>query len=129
MRLRRGWRALPGLQRRGPAADASGLQDRCRQEALAALSWSRHFDEPIALPDGRVLKTLGDAGHYVAALPKAKQHLPEWQLAAEMLLNAAERSGITMIAEVAMRRALHAGKPEPPPLPRRKSAKKYRIVR
>jgi hypothetical protein len=51
----------------------------------------RTFDDPITLPNGRVLKTLGDAGHYVARLPKATQQRPEWQLAAEMLLNAAER--------------------------------------
>jgi hypothetical protein len=26
--------------------------------------WSRAFDDPIPLPDGRVLRTLHDAGHY-----------------------------------------------------------------
>jgi hypothetical protein len=90
------------------------------------LSRSSHFDDPIALPDGRKLRTLRDAGHYVAALPKATQSLPAWQLAAEMLLGAAERGGIVMLAEIAVRRALH-GKPKPPE-PRRKAAKKYRIV-
>jgi hypothetical protein len=37
--------------------------------------WSRVFDDPIPLPDGRVLVTLHDAGHYAAALPKA-----EWKI-------------------------------------------------
>jgi hypothetical protein len=27
--------------------------------------WSRHFDEPIVLPDGGELRTLLDAGRYV----------------------------------------------------------------
>jgi DNA-binding transcriptional LysR family regulator len=62
---------------------------------------------------------LRDAGHYVAALPKATQSLPVWQVAAEMLLNAAERGGITMMAEMAVRRALH-GQPTMPE-PRRRT--------
>jgi hypothetical protein len=41
--------------------------------------WERAFDDSIPLPDGRVLKTLHDAGHYAAALPKAAQQLAEWQ--------------------------------------------------
>ena len=36
-----------------------------------APDWSRASDDPILLPDGRVLRTLHDAGHYAAALPKA----------------------------------------------------------
>ena len=34
---------------------------------------SRTFDDLIPLPDGGDLRTLRDAGHYVAALPKAVQ--------------------------------------------------------
>jgi hypothetical protein len=95
---------------------------------MPADGWRRPFDDPIALPDGRELRSLWDAGHYVAGLPKALQQRPEWQLAAEMLLGAAERGGMVMLAETAMRRALR-GKPEPPPEPVRKPAKKYRVVR
>jgi len=32
------------------------------------MSWSRQFDEPILLPDGRKLVTLLDAGVYIQAL-------------------------------------------------------------
>src|SRR5258708_25235689 len=32
--------------------------------------WSRKFDEPIALPKGRQLATLKDAGTYITKLPK-----------------------------------------------------------
>ena len=46
-----------------------------------------------------------------------------------MLMQAAEDGAPVMLAEIAMRRALNAdGEPEPP-TPRRKRAKKYRIVR
>jgi hypothetical protein len=95
---------------------------------VSAKGWARSVDDPIATPDGRVGKTLGDAGHYVAGLPKAKQSRPEWQTAAELLLSAAERGGIVMLADIAMRKALHGSKPEPPE-PRGKAVKKYRIVR
>jgi hypothetical protein len=37
------------------------------------MSWSTKFDEPIALAKGKALRTLRDAGHYIAALPKATQ--------------------------------------------------------
>ena len=45
--------------------------------------WSRQFDDPIVLPDGRMLRTLLDTGHYVTALPKPAQERAEWQTAAE----------------------------------------------
>jgi hypothetical protein len=96
-----------------------------RKDRLGA----RRFDDPIALPDGRVLRTLRDAGNYVAAFPKAKHNRPEWRLPAAMLMQTAEDGAPVMLAEIAMRRALNAdGNPEPPE-PRRKRAKKYRIVR
>ena len=91
------------------------------------MSWSRRFDDPIALPDARVLETLRDAGNYVTALAKAKHNQPEWRLAAAMLMQAAEDGAPVMLAKIAMRRALNAdGTPERP-APRR--PKKYRIVR
>jgi hypothetical protein len=36
-----------------------------------AKGWSREFDDPIDLPDGRKLVTLEDAGNYITKLPKA----------------------------------------------------------
>jgi hypothetical protein len=45
---------------------------------MAETGWGRHFDDEIALPGGPALRTLRDAGEYVTALPKAKQH---WQTA------------------------------------------------
>jgi hypothetical protein len=37
--------------------------------------WSRPFEDPIPVPDGRTLLTLKDAGDYITSLPKAEQDL------------------------------------------------------
>jgi hypothetical protein len=34
------------------------------------MTWKRSFDDPIALPGGRRLVTLEDAGNYITELPK-----------------------------------------------------------
>jgi hypothetical protein len=70
---------------------------------------------PIALPDGRELVTLRDAGEYIQSLTKAKHERPEWLLAVEMLMAAVEERGPLMFAEIAVRKAVNAGKPEPAP--------------
>jgi hypothetical protein len=80
----------------------------------AERGWKRALADPIHLPNGRKLLTLGDAGHYVAALPQPTQQGPEWQAAAEALLLVAESGGPLMFARIAMLRALNAGKPAPP---------------
>ena len=38
---------------------------------------------------------------------------PEWQAAAEMLIAAVEGASQVMFAEIAMRKAVNAGKPDP----------------
>ncbi len=93
------------------------------------MPWSQLFDDPIFLPDGRVLTTLEDAGHYIAGLSPALQRRPEWQTAAEALLLVAERGGPAMFARIGMMRALNADKPNPQLTPRRKPTKKYRVVK
>jgi hypothetical protein len=91
------------------------------------MPWSRRFDDPVTLPDGRPLRTLRDAGRYIAGLPKATQARPEWQAATEALLMAAEDRGPLLHARVGMLRAIHHGRPAPP-LSRKKLAKAYKIV-
>ena len=81
---------------------------------MAETGWGRHFDDEMALPDGRALRTLRDAGEYVTRLPKAEQAKQHWQTAAHELIIAAERGGILMLAEIAVRRALAHDRPEPP---------------
>ena len=83
------------------------------------MSWSRAFHIPILLPDVRVLRTLRDAGEYIQELPKAIHQRPEWQIAAERLLEAVEGKSL-MFAEAAIRKAVNAGKPAPEPTPRRR---------
>ena len=87
------------------------------------MSWSRTFHIPIPLPDGRVLRTLQDAGEYIQELPRETHERPEWQIAAERLLEAVERKSL-MVAEAAIRKAVNAGKPSPEPTPRRKTTKR-----
>lgn len=92
--------------------------------------WSRPFDDPIPLPgDREPLSTLRQAGEYIAALPAATQRQAHWQLATQMLLMAAEGRGPLMHARIAMLRALHHGRPSPPPGPRKKPAKRYRMIK
>lgn len=91
------------------------------------MTWSRRFDDPIALPDGRGLVTLLDAGGYIAALPARTQNRLEWQAATEALLLVIERGGPTMLARIGVMRALNAGKP-PPAIERTKRAKVYRLI-
>ena len=83
------------------------------------MSRSRGFDDPITTPDGLLLRTLRDAGEYMQALPRAKLKQPEWEIAAKMLLAAVEGSGPLMLAEIAMRKAVNAGKPAPESTPRK----------
>jgi hypothetical protein len=91
--------------------------------------WSRQFDDPIPTGDGGELRTLRDAGVYILALPPAEAAREHWQIAMECLISAAEHGGIVMMARIAMSRALNHGEPDPVPAPRRKGAKRYRIVR
>jgi hypothetical protein len=70
------------------------------------LSWSREFDDPVSLPDGRQLVTLMDAGEYIQSLPKATQNTAAWQTATEALLIVV-KSGPTMFARIAMMQALY----------------------
>jgi hypothetical protein len=100
-----------------------------RKELMSNKGWHRAFDDPIELPDGSALRMLRDAGEFVTALPEKVQHRQEWQTAAEMLMLAAEGKAPLMFAHIGMLWALHAGKSDAPPEPRRKTAKKYRIVR
>jgi hypothetical protein len=46
--------------------------------------WSARFHEPIPLPDGGELRTLIDAGRYVAALPLGTHQREEWQAVMEV---------------------------------------------
>ena len=53
--------------------------------------WQRAFEDPIELPNGRVLVTPRDAATFTTKLPKKGAAEPEWQTAIETLMRAAER--------------------------------------
>ncbi len=93
------------------------------------MSWEQELFEPIELPDGRVLRTLRDAGQFIQELPKAKHDRPEWRTAVQALLLVVEHDGDTLLAYIGIMRALNAGRSSEPAAPRRKRAKKHRIIR
>jgi hypothetical protein len=95
----------------------------------AAGGWDRTFDDPIPLLDGRELVTLRDAGLYIANLPNAEHDAPEWEAAIRALLLVAEHGGDTLLPRIAITRALYRGKLSPEPTPRKKRARKNRIIR
>ena len=68
--------------------------------------WSREFEEPIQVADGRELITLKDAATYITRLPKKESALPEWQTAIEVLM-LCSRGGDTMMARIGVLKALH----------------------
>ena len=76
---------------------------------MSATGWSRKFAEPIKAGKS-VLTTLHDAGEYIAVLPPREAEGKHWQTAKRCLIDAADRGGILTRAEIAMRRALNAGK-------------------
>jgi hypothetical protein len=70
------------------------------------LPWSTHFEDPIALLDGRKLITLKDAADYVMKLSKKESDLPEWQAAIEVLMLCI-RGGDPMLARIGVMKALN----------------------
>ena len=70
------------------------------------VSWDQRFFDPIMLPGRKPLVTLRDAALYVTKLPKAEQQAPQWQAAAEVLMLIGEHGGDSMMAHIAMTRAL-----------------------
>jgi hypothetical protein len=78
---------------------------------VKASGWSRRFEVPISLDDGRKLVTLVDAGQYIMGLSPTAKRKSHWQTAAGELVIAAEVDGDVMHAEIAMRRALVQDRP------------------
>ena len=57
------------------------------------MSWTRKFDAPIALKDGRKLVSLDDARRLMLSLPESNRRAYHWQSAGELLQMAACRDG------------------------------------
>lgn len=87
------------------------------------MPWSREFDTPVP-----GFATIGDAAEYITKLPKKEQDQAHWQFAVDMLMKANKHDAYILFAGMAMGKALSHGKPEKSKEPRRKRAKKYRVV-
>jgi hypothetical protein len=74
---------------------------------MARSGWSRPFDDPIPLPNGRQLVTLEDVGDYITKLPKAVHMAAEWQAAMEALILVVELGGPTMFARIGFMQAMN----------------------
>jgi hypothetical protein len=70
------------------------------------MGWDRPFDQPIPLPSGPPARTLRDAANYIKTLPKFEHDTPEWRLAVQMLIDAAEDRGPMLFAKMGMLRAI-----------------------
>jgi hypothetical protein len=75
--------------------------------------WHRTFDDPIPLPGGSELRTLRDAGNFIAGLPKREHDTPAWRAAIQALMTVAEHGGDTMLPRIGIMRALYPGETAP----------------
>jgi hypothetical protein len=89
---------------------------------------ARPFEEPVPLGRGRQLVTLEDAGDYITKLPKA-EHGAYLLLIMEYWTSGELPADDRQLARIGVMRALNHGKPDPAPMPRRKRAKAYRVIR
>jgi hypothetical protein len=71
------------------------------------VSWERPFDQPVPLPNGPPARTLRDAANYIKKLPKSEHDTPEWRLAIQMLIDAAEDRGPMLFAKMGIFRAVN----------------------
>ena len=63
-----------------------------RHALMREAGWSKLFEDPVTLPNGRQLVTLLDAGNYIASLPRKETQSDHWQVVSEALLDGAPRS-------------------------------------
>ncbi len=70
-------------------------------------SWEASFRDPIPLPDGKALRTLGEARQYILALPETTAQTAAWQAAIEALLVVVEHKGPTDFARMGIMVALY----------------------
>ena len=70
--------------------------------------WSRRFDEPIILPNGKKLLTLKDAIAWLAKeVPKSEHGMKQVQAAAHCVTQAAENNGPMIFARIGMMQAIN----------------------
>jgi hypothetical protein len=72
------------------------------------VSWNRSFDKPVSLGTVGAAQTLRDAAAFIGKLPQAQRQMPEWQIAMQTLIAAAENHGPMMFAELCLVLAVRA---------------------
>jgi hypothetical protein len=80
-----------------------GLSAFCEQ---AAMTWSRKLSAPIALKDGRNLRTLNDAAALILSLPDFRQRSDDWRRAVPCLVAAADSENALIKAQAMLTLAL-----------------------
>jgi len=71
------------------------------------MSWERPFDQPVPLPSGPPARTLRDAANYIKKLSETERDMPEWRMAIQMLIDAAEDRGPMLFAKMGIQRAVN----------------------
>jgi hypothetical protein len=89
-------------------------------------NWSRRFDDPVPMPDGSTIRTIGQAAEYALSLPKKARNTEPWQRAAKVLHEAAEHGGpFVFMARINFYRAVYGEKPPPIGNPESKKGRKW----
>ncbi len=66
------------------------------------------------MPDGRIIRTIGEAAEFATSLPRKTSATKPWQLAAKVLYEAAEHGGpFVFMARIVFYKAVH-GETSPP---------------
>lgn len=97
-------------------------------------NWKQRLEAaPISLPGGKVLVTLDDARHYLTAqkIPPGEAEQQILATAIKAVSGAAHGTDFIMHARTAVSRWVHRDVPpnEQPTEPRRKRARKYKVIR
>ena len=72
------------------------------------MSWANRFADPIVLPDGKQLASLGEAiAHLAKTVPAAERKMPAILTAAEMLTGTAENGVPVQFARIASLQAVN----------------------
>ena len=72
------------------------------------MNWSRRFEDPIPMPDGRIIRTIGEAAEYATSLPRKSGATKPWQRAEKVLHEAAEYGGpFVFMARIVFHKAVH----------------------
>lgn len=80
---------------------------------MAKVNWSRRFDDPVPMPDGSTIRTIGEAAEYARKLPKRVSDTAVWQHAAGDLLMASEHAAFVFLARGSFYRAVYGDTPPP----------------